>query len=684
MTTNIESRREIIKTFDPTGKLNDDVIDKLSTLRDIFNLTTDDIYVHWETFNVNEIKDDLDLTVQNLDKFQSYLQESLSSTVAKQTPTGKKLNHYQPSGVKRKSMIKPGHSVSSSSPLIPSTPNFKKRRIEEDNAVFKTPQLVMHSSPNEFETANTTFEPQQNPRSSPTPGEKRSEYRPHSILETLNPSLPTMPGLELDDDTSIKPYKLVSNFDASKFKFRTMSMKLLESADVLDDQIDTMVKLLQDSQADAGLSFGNPCLSSQFDILCCGRIVPDSPVLDYTQGINSSSLFLETSRLGGIGQRIPLTLDHLKSYSFFPGQIVCLKGRNPTGSSFIVEDILPLPDLGAPVSTAEELNENLDMTNGKGLKIAILSGPFSPKKSFDYLKLEDFVKESNERIRPHVIILFGPLLDLSNDAVKEGSIDVKGTSQEPQDLDDVFRKSITPIIKKINSKILVIIVPSIKDSIVNHTSYPQDSFDRRKFGLPKNVKVFPNPCGFSINEVLFGCSSLDIFKDLKDVFKPGTDNAYPMNRFERITKHVLEQRRYYPIFPGSTQRLNKSKEEQEQLSNLTGGLFSNDIAETEIGGSSLEIPYMGLTEFVTSNPDVLVIPSELKYFVKVIKGVVVINPGTFIKPNKDPLKQEGSYAILHLNSPRINEENNVEESELNSGLYYHNVFKRVRVDLVRS
>ena len=56
-------------------------------------------------------------------------------------------------------------------------------------------------------------------------------------------------------------------------------MKLLESADVLDDQIDRMISLYQDQNKTA-LQFGNPCMSTQSDILCCGRIVPDNPLYD--------------------------------------------------------------------------------------------------------------------------------------------------------------------------------------------------------------------------------------------------------------------------------------------------------------------------------------------------------------------------------------------------------------------
>ena len=186
-----------------------------------------------------------------------------------------------------------------------------------------------------------------------------------------------------------------------------MQMKLLESADVLDDQIDRMISLYQDQNKTADLQFGNPCMSTQSDILCCGRIVPDNPLYD-KEILNSTSLFLETSRISGIGQRIPLDLSNLSNYSFFPGQIVVLKGKNPSGKSFIVEQNMPLPQLGAPVTSSEELKEFQTLQNNQGLKVLIASGPFSNLNKLNYDKLDKLVDLINTKILPQVVILNGP------------------------------------------------------------------------------------------------------------------------------------------------------------------------------------------------------------------------------------------------------------------------------------
>lgn len=95
-----------------------------------------------------------------------------------------------------------------------------------------------------------------------------------------------------------------------------------------------------------------------------------------------------------------------------------------------------------------------------------------------------------------------------------GDIEIK-SEQRPRTLDELFRQAFTLVMKKINPKIQVILIPSLRDTLIKHASYPQDYFDRKKFRLPKNVKIFPNTFSFSI----FGGSNLDIYKDLRDVSK---------------------------------------------------------------------------------------------------------------------------------------------------------------------
>ncbi|KAG2732551.1 hypothetical protein G9P44_004968 [Scheffersomyces stipitis] len=682
MSTQVEIdaiRKELVSSFGSSDLLTEDVCKELGTLMSLYQLSSDDLYIKWESFNVAEVQENLDLTIENIDRFQKYLQSSLSTSRA--TPTAKRARDIQGSNIKKKPIIRSNADFNSSSPVIPSTPNLKKRKvIEEATPAFKTPRADFNaSSPADFNTANNTFQ-------SPSTPNVSKKQESNTIIETLNPEIDVLPGfVQLDEDpaTSLKPYKLMYNFDASKFKYRTMSMKLLESADVLDDQIDSFTQLYIDNHKEDGNLFGNPCISSQFDINCCGRIVPDSPNYDKTASVqlNSTSLYLETSRINGIGQRIPLDLSQLKGYSFFPGQIVLLRGRNPTGRSFTIKEVLEIPELGAAVSSRQDLEEFEEMTAENGLKIMVAAGPFSNHHSLNYSKLEELTEIINNSMKPHVVVLNGPFIDITNSMVASGDIEIPDDKSPPRNLDELFKKLISPILRKIDSRIQVILIPSVNDTAIKHCSYPQDSFERKKFGLPKNVRIVPNPSSVSVNEVLIANSNLDVFKDLKDVHQENPEGKSFSNRFERIANHIFEQRRFYPVFPGSIKRVTPFQTATPP--ELHEGIMGKELSFTSVGGPSLEVPYLGLTELGDSLPDILISPSDLKSFVKVISGVVVINPGYYIKLNKDPTREDGTYAVINITPPQLNAggDNNVQPVSEDSELYFHNIHKRTRVDI---
>ncbi|KAI3405858.2 GPI8 [Candida oxycetoniae] len=629
---------QVVKTFGPSTKLSDDEYDKLHTLTQIFNLDVEELYLEWESFNVAEVQDDLELNMSNLIKFHEFLQKKLSNS--RFTPNLKKTIKEVGSSVRKPLVTKNLNSGSYDS--SPGTPQLKRRKMDynSDNKA---------SSPiKEHETSTTNNSNSNILNSSPIKQPRES----HRLLETLNPHIEEMDGF--GKKVEHNPIRITANFDPAKYKFRTMQMKLLESADVLDDQIDTMADLYQKHNQSLDLQFGNPCVSSQFDILCCGRIVPDSPSYD-KETLNSSSLFLETSRLSGIGQRVGLDFSALSGYSFFPGQIVVLRGKNPTGKIFHVEEVMELPQLGTPVSTKDELAEVEDFQNNSGMKILVASGPYSNQNNLDFSKLENLVEKINTDIRPNVIILNGPFIDLTNKVVEDGDFSFGKDQhhyqqQQPRNLDEVFTQLITPILKKIDSKMQIILIPSLKDSCVSHCSYPQGPFDRRKFQIPKNVKTFPNPSSFALNEILIGSSNLDVFKDLKDVYKCN-DDTISNNRFERIIQHVFDQRRYYPVVPGSVANTKPDNDAE-----LRGGASGEFLSEVTTGGSSLEMPYLGLTELGDSLPDIIILPSELKVFAKVVKGVVVVNPGQFIRPSRSVDFDDGNYIVLSILPPNLNSE----------------------------
>lgn len=649
MTVDTEFQKEVATCFGTSSALTDEVYEKIEELQSTFNCSVEDVFVQWEAYNVTEALDDLELNITNLSRLGQFMQTSLSSKSAKNATPARKI---------KDSRVTRNHHASS--PLV-ATPALKKRKTE----MTSSPAGALPSSVADY--------------SSPT----KPSVESHTVLETLNESVGVSEGyvqLHEDASTAIKPFLIVANYEAAKYKFRTMQMKLLESADVLDEQIDTVTQLFQDANKSAdgeAIQISNPCLPSQFEVYTCGRIVPDSPAYTLNHSLNKSSLYLETSRFTGIGQRIPLDLTHISGYSFFPGQIVVVKGKNPSGSTFVVSEVLQLPNLPSAEISQDEVKQYNELYNQTGLKIVVLSGPYSNSHAFDYSKLDSFITKLNEEIMPHLVLCHGPFVDLNNECIKSGQIPLDDDKQPPRNLDDIFRKFVTPIFRKLNPRILAVLIPSVRDSAASHCSYPQDSLDRKSLGLPKNVHVHPNPSSFSLNDILIANSNLDIFKDMKEVFSPG--ESVSSDRFLRVTKHVLQQRRFYPLFPGSTNNSRVSQATAQEDSALADGALATDLSEIQVGGASLEVPYLPLTEVGDLAPDIMIIPSELKYFARIVDGVVAINPGSYIKLLNDSLNDSGSYAVISIDAPSSA---SLEVSE--GSLFFKLVDKRTRVDFFLS
>ncbi|KAA0714255.1 DNA polymerase alpha subunit B [Triplophysa tibetana] len=91
-----------------------------------------------------------------------------------------------------------------------------------------------------------------------------------------------------------------------------------------------------------------------------------------------------------------------------------------------------------------------------------------------------------------------------------------------------------------------------------------------------------------------------IFKRCVDSIVEGTKGGTGTERFSRIMKHMLTQRSYYPLYPPA-EEVNMDYEKFQQFGQ------------------------MPLT------PDILIAPSELRYFIKDVSGCVCVNPARLTK-----------------------------------------------------
>lgn len=388
-----------------------------------------------------------------------------------------------------------------------------------------------------------------------------------------------------------------------------MAMHLSEASEVLDDRIDEFQSLIQAHHQLEESAFGNASDQATNEIIAVGRIASES-----LEGkLNASSLMLETSRRTGAGLRIPLKVESV-SHEFFPGQIIAVRGINASGLYFSVTEILEMPLLPPAASlpsTIDSLNERLGVENessetaADALNILVSTGPYTADDNLGFEPLQAFCEKAAETYAD-VLVMVGPILDLEHPLVASGDFDLPDDpSIEPDKatLNDLFRILIGKPLKQLALQvpnIIIILVPSVRDAVNKHVSWPQEPFDKRLLGLPKQAKVVTNPVTISLNEIVIGISAQDVLNDLRReeivVGQPKERNI-----MARLPRHLVQQRHFSPIFPPADRTtLPKSGAE--------GGIAT---------GMPLDVAYLKLGEWLNVRPDILITPSALSPFAKV-------------------------------------------------------------------
>ncbi|KAH7113787.1 DNA polymerase alpha 70 kDa subunit [Dendryphion nanum] len=519
------------------------------------------------------------------------------------------------------------------------------------------------------------------------------------ISEQLNGHIP-LP--EAPEEPPLEPrIKLKANTDMSKFAYKTMAMKLSEASEVLDDRIDEFRQLIQDHLSLEDSAFGNPSHQSPNEIIAVGRIACDT-----SEGkLNSASIVLEGSRRWGSGRRVPLKLDNLTSYNFFPGQIVALRGTNASGDFFIVNEVLSLPLLNQPATNPSELDTHnarlldtpsSDPSNTRPLNILIASGPYTTDQTLDFSPLYTLL-ENAATTHADAVILLGPFLDAEHPSLRTGDFDVPPHVSDPDTatLTDLFRHHISSAIQTLAHAVptcTVILVPSLRDAHHRHASFPQDKFPKKELGLPpKQVQCVTNPMTLSMNEFIIGMSSVDILDMLRRE-ELTSGKAKTTNVYERAARNVIEQRSFLPVFPPTgREKLIPVAGVEEKLFRAEGdvkkegeekrdGDMEADLEEEDAGpspflplGTMVDTSFVKLGEMLNVRPDVLIVPSMLQGCVKVVESVLVINPGTLAKR-----RAAGTYARMVI-GPAV-----LGDREREGGYAVaHRLWERARVDIVK-
>jgi len=124
------------------------------------------------------------------------------------------------------------------------------------------------------------------------------------------------------------------------------------------------------------------------------------------------------------------------------------------------------------------------------------------------------------------------------------------------------------------------------------------------------ISSLANPSLFSSNQIHFGCCTVDILKQISgEEISRKPPGGKPGDRIGRLATHILKQQSYYPLYPPA-------------------------------GGVPLDFSLAKEALEISSTPDVLLLPSDLAPFVKVLslgegsddqKQFICLNPGRLAK-----------------------------------------------------
>uniref|UniRef100_A0AAQ4RS34 DNA polymerase alpha subunit B n=1 Tax=Gasterosteus aculeatus aculeatus TaxID=481459 RepID=A0AAQ4RS34_GASAC len=309
-------------------------------------------------------------------------------------------------------------------------------------------------------------------------------------------------------------------------------------------------------------------LPAQDSITVVGQICCDS-----NGKLNAHSVLLEAGSEQG-GQQVPVDLSELKEYSLFPGQVAALEGMNTTGKKLMASKLYEVSHNLLVSPSCKHWSRD---AIAEPMNVLVACGPYTPSDS----------------------LTFDPLLDLISIIVKDRPDVCLLLAQVTETFEAIFSRCIESIVdgtKSVGCRL--VFVPSQRD-IHHHFIYPQPPFTLPNLSKDQaqRVTLTPDPCTLLIDGVTVGLTSTDILFHMgAEEISCGTGS----DRFTRILKHMLTQRSYYPLYP-PVDEVNMDYEKFQSFGQ------------------------MPLT------PDVLIVPSELRYFVKDVVGCVCVNPGRLTK-----------------------------------------------------
>ena len=266
--------------------------------------------------------------------------------------------------------------------------------------------------------------------------------------------------------------KVVASMQNISSKYRYMFQKTIDVCDILNDAIESAADSILEEHSESIESFAPCSLPSQGEVVAVGRIASENMAK-----LTPLSIMLEGDRMHSFGRSVNVEINQLEDCSFFSGQILAIKGVNPSGNKFVASHLYTTTCNNGRITVGNpnDFDEEKDVTS-----FIVAVGPFTTSDSLNYSPMTDLLKIV-KKDRPDVTVLLGPILDCNHSDVQNCNV-----TESMFDLADQYIKSIK---NDLSFYTEVVFVPSLND-VFHHPVYPQPPYELRSSEVVKRCVIF--------------------------------------------------------------------------------------------------------------------------------------------------------------------------------------------------